>query len=287
MAGTKKLIGASVGDKGRNRPEDVATVQQLLVASGTRETHVMGGGWGNHSTKALAAFLEQQKLPAKDKIEPDDECLLRMAQAADIVIPMPNKRGGVGLKALHDWCVSEGITYEPGADKGNGTRAFYGLEFQGREDYAIQRNNRRYEDGPVMLNCTTYANIMVSVFKTGNVHDDPYDADCSCYGGNSNTHIGRDRYGLPLIYRDNGDKKKLNFFSTQEQIEDATEAKNIYVIEVATAEKGVSHMAVLYSGTVYECTTGQPACACLARPLEVFLANKLNKIFYLFGPFPG
>jgi hypothetical protein len=287
MPSEVKLIHHSVGTGARNLHGDVANVQQLLIAAGSTEPSILGGGWGKHSAKALAAFLEQQKLPVKDKIEPDDECLLSLAQVAGILIPMPNRVGGPGIMTLHHWLAAHRIGYEPGADHGKGTRSFYGLDFQDDEDYAIQRNQRQFRRGPVLLNCTTYVNIMVSVFKIGNIHDQPYDGACGCYGGNSATHLPRDRYGLPLMLRPDRHGKFVNYFSTEDEIDDATQPKNLYVIEVATAAMGVSHMAILYNDVVYECTTGHPAGACIARPLSKFLANKVQKFFYLFGPFPG
>jgi hypothetical protein len=291
MAATKKFILHRVGEGGRNAASDVLAAQQLLVAAGTAEPGVAGGGWGKHSKNALSAFQKAQKLPLRDYIDPDDDCLLRMATVAQILIPIPDSNGGVGLKTLHNWFVDNKIKYETGADKAPGTRAFFGLDFQDSSDYAVQRNNGRYERGPVMMNCTTYVNLMISVFMSGDVHDLPYDADCSCFGATSNTHVARDRYGLALIYRDSTvhDKtKKENYFKTAEEIAASSKPKNLYVLEVAGgAQGGVSHMAILYDGEVYECTTGQPASACIKRPLETFVGTKHGKIFYMFGPRPG
>ena len=84
-------------------------------------------------------------------------------EEAEILIPMPNKLGITGVKILHQWFVDNQIDYEPGAQNGLGTRAFYGLDFKDKSDYAVQRNAGAFQAGPVLMNCTTYVNMMVSV----------------------------------------------------------------------------------------------------------------------------
>lgn len=293
MGATKPFIQFRVGKGGRNLHHDVRSVQELLVASGTSEKDVLGGGWGAHSEKALAAFQKSQKPPLPDRsyVDPDDDCLLLMAKQAEIVIPIPDGTGGPALRSLHQWFVDNNIKYETGAEHGGGTRSFWGLDYKDSCDYAIQRNSGRYERGPVMMNCTTYVNMAVSIFISGDVHRAPYDGDCSCYGAVSNNHIARDRYGLPLISRDvtvHDKTKKENYFKTADEIQAVTKPRNLYVLEVGGgAVGGVSHMAILYDGEVYECTTHQPASACIKRPLETFVSTKHGKIFYLFGGFAG
>jgi hypothetical protein len=49
----------------------------------------------------------------------------------------------------------------------------------------------------------------------------------------------------------------------------------------------VTHMALLYDGDTYECTTGQSGAACITRSFDKFMATKAGRSFYLFGPKPG
>jgi hypothetical protein len=124
----------------------------------------------------------------------------------------------------------------------------------------------------------------------GNAHGTPYDASCMAYGDLGNNHCARERYGFPLVYRQEGQfpaEKKLNYFKTADQIVEATRnyMGKLFVLEVGGGPLGgVSHMALYFNGDVYECTTHQVGSACIKRNIAVFMANKAGKIIYLFGP---
>lgn len=292
MAATWKLIKQKVGEGGVTAAgPDVRTVQELLVAAGTTEPNVLGGSWGGHSKNALLAFQKENTLPERNYVEPNDECLFALAEAAEIVVPLPKTPGITGIKTLHQWFVDNDVGYQSGAEDGGGNRALYGLDFDGCTEYGIQRINRAWRAGPVLMDCTTYVNAMLGVFVHGHLHSPPYDADCSAYGNTANTHLARERYSLPLVYRPvTKDKvtKRENYFKLAADIAAATSKSNLYVIEVGGgAGGGVSHMALLYDGQVYECTTGQVGSACISRSLEDFVKAKPSKIFYVFGPRPA
>ena len=53
----------------------------------------------------------------------------------------------------------------------------------------------------------------------------------------------------------------------------------LYVLEIARSDNYVVHMALLYSGTVMECTIKQPASACIARPVAEFMRGKRARIY--------
>jgi hypothetical protein len=288
---TWKLIGGRVGEKGSTAGQDVLTVQQLLVAAGTTEPNVVGGGWGGHSKNALLAFQKAQRLPERNYVEPDDPCLLALATAANILVPMPNLLGMSGVTTLHQWFRDNNIEYQKGAESGGGNRAMYGFDWADCIDYGIQRIDRAWRAGPVKMDCTTYVNCMLAVFLHGNLHSSPYCADCSAYGDTSNNHMARERYGMKLVMRPstkNGVTKKENYFKETEDIAAATLTSNLYVLEVGGgAAGGVTHMALLHNQEVYECTTGQTGSACIKRSLAEFTKNKKGKIFYLFGPLAG
>jgi hypothetical protein len=91
--------------------------------------------------------------------------------------------------------------------------------------------------------------------------------------------------------------------SHAEQIVAATQGdpNRLYVLEVASeGEKkgknkqgeeitvvhdwGVTHMALLYNGTVYHCTTHQPSSACIDKPIDEFMKHRRR--VYLFEPPP-
>ena len=288
MTATIRLIDHPVGADVHNRPSDVKALQQLLIAAGT---HIPGGddgGWGKHTAAALEQYQEKKAAPVSSRVDPGDDILLKMAMDGQILIPMPSTSGTAGLLQMHKWFVDNQIKYQKGAESGGGTRATYGVE--GNRSYAVQTCNARFERGPVQMDCTTYANLMLSVYLQGHIHSAPYDACCKLYGETSNNHCARERYGFPLVCRQEAASpvpKALNYFKTAAQIADACKnsPNRLFVLEVGGgAAGGVSHMALFLGGDVYECTNHQPAAACIKRGLPIFLANKANKIFYLFGP---
>jgi hypothetical protein len=158
--------------------------------------------------------------------------------------------------------------------------------------------------GPVQMDCTTYVNLMVSIYLFGDARNAHYDADCSKFGGDSDFHCARDRYGYKRVNRSEKQgkaEKQLGYFTKAEQVLTATEQgpERLYVLEVGSPRDvkgkdkqgdevtvmhvgGVTHMALLYNKRVYECTTHQPGAACIDRTIEKFMTNK--RTVYLFEP---
>lgn len=289
---TRKFIGATV-KAGRKKNNDAKAVQQLLIAAGEVVPGGADGDWGNKSATALESFQKKHltdgaKLQAW--VDPGDHVLLLMAWKANILIPMPGKAGMEGVLTMHDWFVKNNIKYNPGAENGAGNRAIYGVHEDTR--YGVQTTSLQYMAGPVEMDCTTYVNLMLSIYVNGNCHNAPYDAACP-FGGVSASHCARDRYSMPLIRRtvtSATGTSQVNWFENAEQIATAVAAEptKLYAIEVGLSGTGaVKHMALLTSGTVYECTTGQSGSACISRSLADFCAAKTGKIYYLFGPNPN
>lgn len=287
MACTRRFIGSTVGVKGANLKGDVRSLQELLIAAGIPVKGGADGGWGDGTRTALGQAVEMLPAgtaPVKDLVAPGDYLLLYLAWKAGILIPLPRKAGIAGVLALHDRFVAEGTRYNAGAEKGAGNRAVWGVH--DRLDYAVQTTSGRFHAGPIEMDCTTYVNLMLSVYASGHCHNDPYAASCANFGGVSPTHCARDRYGMALVTRKAGSAEARHFEGAA-QIADAvgTRTDKLFAIEVATKGTGmVTHMVLLYDGKVYECTTGQTASACIVRPLAEFCASKTNKIYYVFGP---
>ena len=130
---------------------------------------------------------------------------------------------------------------------------------------------------------------MLALYFDGNLHSQ-YSAGVKDTGGGSaaTEHIGKSRWGFELVYRD-PDGKKSNFHRTADEILASTQKREgkLFHLEVGNVVKGVAgfvtHMALLYGDTVYECTTKQTRSACLSRSLSEFMANKGNSIIYLFS----
>lgn len=290
MAATRQFIASTV-KAGRKKNNDAMAVQQLLMAAGETVPGGADGGWGDKSATALQSFQKKHLADGaklQDWVDPADHVLLLMAWTANILIPMPGKGGMEGVIATHDWFVRNNIKYNPGAENGAGNRAIYGVH--GDTRYAVQTTNLQYKAGPVEMDCTTYVNLMLSIYISGHCHVAPYDASCGNFGGISAAHCARDRYAMPLIRRTvtkGTTTSTANFFETAEQLSAAvaTEPHRLYVIEVGLAGSGaVKHMVLFTGGVVYECTTGQSGSACISRSVGDFCAAKTGKIYYLFGP---
>lgn len=291
MAGTKKFLSQSVGVGGKNRGDDVRALQQLLIAAGEVVNGGADGRWGGGTLTALQSYLKAQTPPVtKTLIEPADELPLDLAIEADIIIPLPGVTGVPGMDALHKWFTDNSIKYQQGAEHGGGNRCVYGVD--GHPEYAVQTESREYRAGPIQMDCTTYANLMLSVYLHGNAHNTAYDGDCAKVGGVSSFHCARDRYGFPIITRPSTDKAgkatAVTDFRTAEQILAATAEKGrgLYALEPAVLGTGaVKHLALLYGTDVYECTNAITP-NCIKHSLTEFMDRciKNGRFCYLFGP---
>jgi hypothetical protein len=291
MAGTRKLLSQSVGVGGKNRGDDVRTLQQLLIAAGGTVNGGADGRWGGGTMTALQGYFKAQRPPVtKTVIEATDKLPLDLAIAADIAIPLPGVAGVPGMDALHKWFTDKSIKYQQGAEHGGGNRCVYGVD--GHTDYAIQTEAKEYRAGPIQMDCTTYANLMLSVYLHGNAHNAAYDGDCAKVGGVSSFHCARDRYGFPIVTRPSTDKAgkdvAVTDFRTAEQILTATAEKGrgLYALEPAVLGSGaVKHLALLYGSDVYECTNAMTP-NCIKHSLAEFMDRciKSGRFCYLFGP---
>jgi peptidoglycan hydrolase-like protein with peptidoglycan-binding domain len=291
MAGTKRFIGESVGVGGKNRDGDVRVLQKLLISAGEFVKGGVDGDWGDGTLSAVQSFLKAQTPPGdKTLIEPGDEILLKIADKAKIIIPLSGGRGVAGIDALQKWFADNDINYQAGAENGSGNRCIYGVE--GHTGYAVQTEAQDFRKGPVQMDCTTYANLMLSVYLYGNAHNAAYDGDCGRVGGVSSFHCARDRYGFPIIRRKDKDKagKEVSVidFRTADQILAAT-AQNgagLYALEPAVLGSGfVKHLALLHGTTVYECSNATTP-NCIKHPLTEFMdrCRRNGRFCYLFGP---
>jgi len=296
MAGTKQFITGSVGVGGRNATVDVQALQQLVIAAGTKVEGGADGGWGDNTRNALQSALGGLN-PALDKayidkalIQPGDAALLRLAEKAEILIPLPGVTGIAGIDAMHKWFSENNIAYQKGAEEGGGNRCVYGV--LGQPGYAVQTESKAFRKGPVQMDCTTYANLLMSVYLFGNAHNASYDGDCGRVGGISSFHCARDRYGFQIITRPGQDRTGKNVmvsdFRTTEQVEAATEEKGagLYALEPALLGSGfVKHLALLWESTVYECTTALTP-NCNKHRLDEFMdrCKRNGRFCYLFGP---
>lgn len=302
---------ATVGEGGTNHYSDVWTVQKLLQAAGVPVSVDGGYKRGGDTAQALLKFQEKWSdtvgkdfgLPPANKrdplklLQPDDDWLLRMAAAAHILIPMPGVNDCAGLFQLHDWLQSEVILYEPKEDyEGKRSRSFWPIH--GRTNLAIQLQRglgdlHCINPGPIQINCTSYANIMLAVYMWGHLNHPSYNPICIEIGGKSSKHLSV-RYQFKLMDRELTDKdgkpsmkggkpERVVYFTSPEQIRAVVQNWEIYSMEIGSdANHGTGHHTILHNGTVYESRDAVPSAT--DRPLEVFWSalRPYSRWVYLF-----
>ncbi len=271
------LTTATVGQGGANSRPDVFMVQLLLHAAGVLPASGVDGRYknGGETAKALLKFQEQWNdavgepfcIGAANKrdpltlLQPQDEWLVRMAAAAQILVPMPIVSDYRGIDELHEWMVSQEIKYEPATEYGStNSRSFWPIA--GNPDLAIQLQthgynaagavahmNRYIEPGPIQINCTTYANMMLAVYLFGTLDHPNYKPWVGEFGGNTNVHLSQNRYGFRLIKTPEGG----TYFTSAEQILDVVNDWEIYSMEIGCdPNHGTGHYATLHNSIVYE-----------------------------------
>jgi hypothetical protein len=139
-----------------------------------------------------------------------------MAAQAQILIPMPTRKTGItAVLQLHRWFKEEGILYEPKSDyMGTKSRSFWAAPARPNVAVQVQLLAGMINRGPVMINCTTYANIMLSVFRYGTLSNPCYNANVQNIGGSSSEHLSKARYHFTQVTREEISKegaKQLNY----------------------------------------------------------------------------
>jgi len=214
------------------------------------------GDWGlgpaSPTTIALHTFQKMAGIPITNQVATNDITVLRLAEQAGILIDLSLRSGISGLKDLNS--VLSDVTYEPGADTKAGSKlncSFYGLE--GRTEKVVQWQNGCIQPGPIYMNCTTYANLALSIYVNGNAQNSQYDPDVHEIG-DEGPHLAVN-YGFAIM--DRKDAKNSSAFLTANEIKKYAQPDRLYSIEWALAldDEGhqgyVHHEAILYDKTVY------------------------------------
>lgn len=209
------------------------------------------GSWGKDpsspTTIALHTFQKMAKIPITDHVAPNDLTVLGLADEADILIELSLRDGIDGLLDFNDEVRQ--VTYEPGADgrAPNVTQcSFRGL--QGFPGFVVQLQHGGIAAGPVLLNCTTYANLAVSIYMHGNANNGEYDADLSKIG-DAGPHLACN-YGFAIMDRADLAQGR-SVFNNGDEIGSYAKEDRLYSIECAGAGGNVHHEAVMYNGIVY------------------------------------
>jgi len=255
MAATFRIITHRVGEKGQTTGIEVLRIQQLLKLN--KYNVRCTGVWDTASRDALQAFQEKlrreqglvaleygQLSPIRPYIMPDDSMLFELAYRAGVVIRLaPGRRGDLGFQDVHDWCVEHKVGFD-------WFHAVWGLH--GYLPWAVVT---RFDPDthvhsfdlvdPLALNCTLYANLMMSVWFSGTAHGPPFSANVANTGGAN--HLAVQRYQYPRLV-------KCESIAAIRAA--ARQPGRLYCLE---AGDWVGHIALLLGDTVYECNVSTHA----------------------------
>ena len=263
MSSTFRILTQTVGEKGAKSGVEVRRIQQLLFMNDFHNVKP-SGFWDLHTSRALVSFWEKHDMPSpflcdapfqscdgpRAYVKPDDSVLWSLAYGAGVLIRLApggnTYRGSLALEDVHGWC-------EQHSHFTRNDHAVWGLE-----DYplwAIVTTDKPavFDVGfPSDLNCTLYANLMMSVWHQGNAHARPFDAYLKPAGDHSGYLAKRYYYGEPSPYSSLNDITKFT----------ARHPDRLYLLEPKGFLGGilglpdVGHEALLHRGTIYECNPG-------------------------------
>lgn len=302
MPQSRSLFDGKVGEGGRKSGRAVSDLHDLISAAGIAYAPDQRNKWQPETLAVLKAFRQacidsgtakfEDKLKAElDKkcIEPTDATAFNLAYNAQVLIEMPRACGIGGIQRLNDWYIKNQILYQQGAEKGGGDRATYALT--GFPGWAAQTIALRWQRGPVKMDCTTYVNLAMGVYFSGEAAG-KYDA-ATPYGGKSTNKIAF-RYDYHAIERPSLDMRRgrsvPSDLSTAADLQDVvsdTDEQGLYIVERARMDGFVKHMALLHRGTIWEFNTMNPVNGTqfFSRPLESFAppVRKPQYKYFIYG----
>lgn len=261
-----KLIGATfpiiserVGEGCATRGKDVKRIKQLLqLAKFLKNDRDGEDVWGKDAAKALMDFFTACQVgPVNAYIEPKDpyDRLFTLALTAGVLIPLPlGLRSISAVSILYEHCRTAGYRYgwkEPSGEIHNGgSRIIWG--FANRPGWAISTVNvlgQQFFSStiPVTLNCTSFANLMMSVWCQGNAHSTPYDAS-QMVGGYDPLGL---RYNMHPI--DDGKMIFDGYCVDLETLKQSAQKDRLYHFASCNNDGFITHDMVLLNGYVYEC----------------------------------
>jgi hypothetical protein len=199
--GAKLRIVTTKLDVG-SRGHEVRRVQQLLARVTMLADDQVTGTWDKATTEAVLAFQEFMGVPTGKRtayllpdLDPADEyhVLFELALDAQVLMPLPYP--DLGAKALVEFfrtAQEHKVSY---VWKEGVKRLAFGLAGRG---YLVFTNlSKEFDNAPAYaLNCIAFANLAISVWRTGLAHDHPYDAVQTGSGGFE--ALGT-RYNLPFV----------------------------------------------------------------------------------------
>lgn len=260
---TFPIIDTRIGEGGTKYGRQVKRINQLLRLAGYLKTLPSDPkSWNKDSEAAMIAFHKRCGVgPVEPFIDPKDpyDRLFTLALTAGVLIPLPaGLRSSSAITVLFEHCRKNSYPYgwvKGDHTYGGGTRMIWG--FEGRPSWAIAtllpKDDYGFPDAvPVSMNCTSFANLMLSAWIQGNAHSAPY--DCSQMVGGYDP-LGS-RYGLQPV-NDNSLVFDGYCFDVDGVVANAKQDR-LYHLGLCPDDSGfITHDVVLLNGVVYECNTGK------------------------------
>jgi hypothetical protein len=298
MAGaTFPIITKRLGEGGVKQGVEVKRIQQLLARTGHNPKSNLDGGWGGATSTTAKAWIKYQESkgwiakPYLDPIDAEDRLLCLAADAKVVMFICSWLRSNSATAFLTEMCRSSGIPYgwvKDGQTYGGGTKMAWG--FDQRPNFLVftlpggvgSAGFDVNSPEPRALNCTSYSNLMLSVWRQGNAHTSPYDASQAV--GGLGAQLGQ-RYGMAEI-RTSANKM---VFTDLAELKGKLQNDVMYHLAWARASDGFStHDTVVINGVVYEANVGErPTGAVYSTPLdERWTKRGSGKGARLYGPGP-
>ncbi len=198
MAATFSVITHRVGENGQQAGPELLRVQQLLCRDLMLRDNEISGVWDKATKQAVLDLQEVYGVSKEQRhpwFEPSDPngVLFRMLKDSAVLLPLPfQKRGAAALTEFFATALKYEVQYA-WPPLGKPVRLAWGLA--DHPDYLIFTNidNGFDQDNcPVAMNCTSFTNLALSIWLTGNAHHAPYDASQAAGGFTSVAS----RYGL-------------------------------------------------------------------------------------------
>lgn len=301
---TLNIISRRIGDGGVKLHDDVRRVNELLRLAGYLKgsSPTMDRVWTDATAKALLPLIELMRRmngpgdAAYGKsytgafLDPvlHKSLLYFLASEAGVLINLPHrKKGKEAITEFFDYCRKKNIPYRWKAVN----RMVWGLD--GFAHVGIATCNDKFFPGgdSVGLNCTSFANLMLSIWIWGNAHQQPYDAS-QMVGGYDPLS---DRFNMHAVHHGiihegfvwfEKDKDYKSVRQAYDAITAAVHPDRLYFVASCEKQSALStHDMVLFNGEVYQCNEHvHPAV--YKTPLLDHLKKMANagRILYLAGP---
>lgn len=205
----------------------------------------------------------------RSTVAPDDPILFDLALGAGVLIRLApggrTYRGRLALQEVHKWCQGRvKFTWHDHAVWG----------FERYPLWAIVTTDKQHLfdlEEPSHLNCTLYANLMMSVWHQGNAHELPFNASAK--------EVGKSTAELPKRYH----YRQSARYGSFEDIAKFTEGHHnrLFCLEPEFFI-GVGHEALLFGDRIYECN---PPRVREPIPLRNWLSG-LHGSGWISGPSP-